>query len=334
MLKKIIKKTFLYKPLKSIIKKYRKYKKDKHHKIEEKKVYLENLFTYEKAEKEISERYYKKFNEELDWNNPQTFCEKMNFTKLYNPTKKKALLTDKITVRDWIEKKLGKEYLIPLIATYDTFEEIDFKKLPKEYVVKCNHDSGSTRIIDKSHPLNKKELQKDYHYYLNRNLANFNYEMHYRDIEPKIIIEEKLGDDIKDYKFFCFNGEIKFFKIDFDRFANHKANYYDPKGNLLHYGERLFPPDYKAKVPMPKQLHQMFKIAKKLSKGFDFVRVDLYEKDNKVYFGEMTFTAGNGMSPFTDRESELLVGSYWKLNTKKRKRLLHKELVLKNKKNT
>ena len=119
----------------------------------------------------------------------------MNYSKLYNPTKIKTLLSDKITVREWVKKKIGEEYLVPILGIYDSFEDIDFRKLPKEYVIKCNHDSGSTNIIDKEHKLNKKKLTEKYHYYLNRNLAPYNYEMHYLGIEPKIIIEKNLGNN-------------------------------------------------------------------------------------------------------------------------------------------
>lgn len=347
MLKKIIKKTFLYKPLKAILKKLRKLKKniilkkeeakklkeEKRRLREEKKEqqkrlkeeYLANLFTYEKAERIINERYSKKHDSQVvDFSNPLTYTEKLNYSKLYNPTKKKSLLTDKITVRDWIKKKIGEEYLVPIIAIYDSFENIDFKRLPKEYIIKCSHDSGSTNIIDKNHKLDKQELSKKFDYYLNRNLASYNYEMHYRDIKPHIIIEENLGANVEEYKFLCFNGKLYYIWQDFD---NHTTrNVYDSNFNLLDI--ELTYPKNKERLKKPTKFEEMKKIVKKLSKGFDQVRVDLYDVDGKIYFNEMTFTSGNGMSSFKPSEIDLEIGKLWKLNTKKRKKLLHKELIL------
>jgi len=284
--------------------------------------------TYERAEIIINERFKKRFGYYLNWDNPKTFSEKVNFTKLYNPTKLKTMLTDKVTVRDWVKERIGEGYLIPQIGVYDSFDDIDFSKLPKEYVIKCNHDSGSTKIIDKDHPLDKEALREKYDFFFKRNLATMNFEMHYRDIVPKIIVEEKIGDNIKDFKFFCFNGEPKFIKIDRDRFIKHQVSYYSIDGKLLPFYELLYGKDESTDNKMPKKINEMVEICKKLSKGFDFIRVDLYEVNGKVYFGELTFTSNNGMSPFEPKQYELETAKYWKLNTRNRKRLLHKKLML------
>lgn len=327
MIKKIIKKTILYKPLRSIVKKYRMWKKKtiakRNKKIRLKNERLQNMLTYEKVEKIINENFRKTHDFDINFENPVSFTDKMNYSKLYNATKIKTKLTDKVYVRKWINKKIGKEHLVPLIGIYNSLDEIDFKKLPKEYVIKCSHDSGSTVLVDKQHKLNKKELYDKFDYYMNRNLAAYNYEMHYRDIEPKIIIEKYLGFSITEIKFLCFDGKIYCCWEDFDRHTS--RNVYDTNWNLKNL-EILYPSN--PRKTKPKHFEEMKVLAEKLSKGFDQVRVDLFEVNDTVYFNEMTFTSGNGTYTFKPEEGNMELGKQWKLNTKRRKRMLNKEVIL------
>lgn len=330
MIKKIVKKTVFYKPLRRTVKKYRKYKKDRIKKQEkirrEKQERLDNLLTYKKVEKIINERFRTTHDYDIDFDNPKSFTDKMNYSKLYNPTKKKTLLTDKVAVRNWVKKRIGEEHLVPLIGIYDSLDDIDFKKLPKEYVIKCSHDSGSTILVDKKHKLDKKELYKKFDYYMNRNLAAYNFEMHYRDIKPKIIIEKYLGFSITEIKFLCFDGKIYCCWEDFDRHTS--RNVYDADWNLKDM-EILYPSN--PRKDKPKHFEEMKVLAEKLAKGFDQVRVDLFEVNDVVYFNELTFTSGNGAYTFNPEEGNMELGSMWKLNTKKRKRLLNKEVILERK---
>lgn len=327
MIKNVLKKTIFYKPLRSILKKYRKYKKKRKIANEKAKLLkqerLNNMLTYAKVEGIINDRFRQTHDFDINFENPVSFTDKMNYSKLYNATKIKTRLTDKVLVRDWVKKRIGEEHLVPVIGIYDSLDDINFKKLPKEYVIKCSHDSGSTVLVDKEHKLDKKELYKKYDYYMNRNLASYNYEMHYRDIEPKIIIERYLGFSITEIKFLCFDGKIYCCWEDFDRHTS--RNVYDADWNLKDL-EILYPSN--PRKTKPKHFDEMKVLAEKLAKGFDQVRVDLFEVNDVVYFNEMTFTSGNGAYTFKPEEGNMELGRQWKLNTRKRKRMLNKEVIL------
>lgn len=266
--------------------------------------------TFEQIEKEISKEYKKKFRKELNWTNPKTYTEKLNVSKVYGSSELKANLTDKILVRDWIKEKIGEEFLIPLIGVYDKFEDIDFDNLPKQFVIKCNHDSGSVVLCKDKEKLDIKKLKEKYEFYLKRNFAYLGYEMHYKDIKPKIVIEKYMGDSIRDYKFLCFGGKPYYCWVDMDRFSNHKRNIYDLDWNLQPFNQITYG-NYEHKIECPEQYEQMKEIAKILSEGFDHVRVDLYTINKKIYFGEMTFTNGNGFGIIHPEEWDYKLGELW-----------------------
>ena len=281
-----------------------------------KKIEAHKKNNYNKIESEINKRYKELYDKGIDWNKPKTYTEKMNVSKVYGFNNQKTMLTDKISVRDWVKEKIGEEYLIPLYGVYDKFEEIDFESLPNEFVIKCNHDSGSATLCNDKKSLNIDKIKSKYHFYLKRNYAYWEYEMHYKDIKPKIMIEKYMGDTISDYKFLCFNGKPYYCWVDVDRFGNHKRNIYDLNWKLqpfnqFHYG------NYEKELECPKQFEKMKEIAEKLCKGFDHVRVDLYVIDEKVYFGEMTFTNGSGFEAITPEEYDYELGQLWEFNNKR-----------------
>ena len=248
--------------------------------------------------KKILKRWWFKRNKKpLNLDKPLTFNEKIQWLKLYDSTPHKTLLADKYKVRDYITKKIGKEYLIPLYNVYNKFEEINFEKLPKQFVIKCNHGSGYNIIIKDKSNLNLTTIKKNLDKWMNSNFAfYYGLELHYRDIEPKIIIEKYLDDgtgDLRDYKITCFNGKPEFIWIDSNRHTEHKRNLYDLNWNQLPYKinshYETFPSPKK-----PKQLKKLLKLASILSKGFLYARVDFYIIKNKIYFGEITFTSSSG----------------------------------------
>ncbi len=261
--------------------------------------------------KEISKRYYRVYGNRLNWKNPIKYSEKMNISKVMFPTEIKSELTDKYLVRNWIKKQIGEQYLIPLIGVYNSFDEIDFDKLPNKFVIKCNHDSSSVTIVKDKNTINYKKLKTKYDYYMKRNYAFVSYEMHYKDIKPLILIEKYMGDSLKDYKFLCFNGKPYYCWVDFDRFNNHKRNIYDMNWILQEFNQMNYG-NYEKKVLKPKNFDKMIKIVTFLSKNFNHVRVDLYEIDNRIYFGEMTFTNGSGLEKITPDSYDCLLGSLWK----------------------
>ena len=150
--------------------------------------------TYADVENMINTNFAKVFGRNINWDNPISYNEKINVAKLYNVTPTKICLTDKILAAEWAKKQLGNEgKIIPLIATYDSVDEIDFSKLPKRYVIKMNNDSGSVFICDEKHPITKDIIEKYRYYFQKRNYAYNNFEMHYKDIKPKIMIEKYIG---------------------------------------------------------------------------------------------------------------------------------------------
>lgn len=208
-------------------------------------------------DKEYLSRCYKAiFGKELNLQNPITFSEKLQWLKLYDRNPLYTIMVDKYLVRNYISSKIGEEYLIPLLGSWDTPDEIDFSTLPDQFVLKCNHNSGTGMYICK----NKKMMDIERVRYdllrgLNENYYMTGREWPYKDVPRKIICEKFMTEQrdeidqhcsdsgLKDYKFFCFNGKVRFFKIDFDRFTDHHANYYDINKNILPFGEEAFPPN-------------------------------------------------------------------------------------------
>ena len=288
--------------------------------------------TFLDVEKEMDRKYKKVFGNTINWDNPTTYNEKLQVAKIYGSTQIKTRLTDKLQVREWVKSTLKSEacHFVPIIATLDSIEQINTKKLPNRFIIKMNNDSGSVVICDEDNPLTNEWISKYKNYYQKRNYAYHGYEMQYQHIKPKIIIEKYMGDSIRDYKFACFNGKVVSCRVDFDRFKNHTRNFYDKNWNLLPYNKGEFN-NNPSKIEKPKNYKKMWKIAEKLSTHFDQVRVDLYEIDGIIYFGEMTFTNGSGFEMFHPSEMDYIFGKMWKLDMKKITKRRHKLLSTKAK---
>ncbi len=266
----------------------------------------------------VGKKYKKIFGCECDFLHPKKYSEKIQWLKLYDDNELRTLLTDKAEVRKWISEKIGDEYLIPLIGIYDSVEDIDFDKLPNQYVIKMNHGSGWNIVVNDKTKVNIKNIKKQINKWMKLNYAFWNaFEIHYSSIKPKIVIEEYVEDsnhELNDYKFLCFDGKVEFFWIDFDRSTNHKRNVYDLNWNLQPWTQRNYG-NYEGQVVKPQNFDKMVEIASVLCKGFRHVRVDLYNVDGKIYFGEMTFTNGSGYEGIYPIEYEYFLGNYIKLPT-------------------
>lgn len=250
----------------------------------------------------------------MDINNPRTFNEKLQWLKLHDEVELKSKLADKYDVRDWVASTIGEEHLIdlhPLNKDGDLYvtdaSRIDWNILPDEFALKLTKGSGYNIIcrnkneIDGHRTIRQiKDWLKVENYYLSR-------ERQY--IGPnKVICEKLLKYNIKDYKFFCFNGEPKFLKVDFDRFNNHRANFYNINWEFLDIDEMCCRRDPNVHIEKPENFEEMVEIARKLSKDFYFVRVDLYQHENQIYFGEMTFFPGGGYNPYEPWEWQSRIG--------------------------
>ena len=269
-----------------------------------------NKFFYE-ISKTASEEDYPRLIEwtysirtglKMDLNHPVTFNEKIQWLKLYDSTPLKTRLADKYLVRDYVKEKVGEQYLIPLFGVWDKFDDIDFDSLPNKFVLKANHGSGWNIIVKDKSKLNIRDAKKKFDKWMNTNFAFVNgFELHYKDVEPKIIAEEYMETldegDIEDYKFFCFNGEPKIIEVDFNRFTDHKRNIYNMNWEYQDVSIQ-YPNDSTHIVEKPEHLDEMIRVSRTLSQGFKLVRIDLYYINGRVYFGEMTFTHGGGYERF------------------------------------
>jgi len=255
----------------------------------------------------------------LDLYNPKTFNEKIQWLKLYDSTPIKTKLADKYLVRDWVKEKIGEQYLIPLLGVYDRFDDIDFDKLPNRFVIKCNHGCGYNIIVKDKSQLDVAEVKAKLDKWMKENFAfRYGYELHYRDITPKIIIEkyitnEASGGDLFDYKFWCFNGKVEYIQFLSERnISGLKMAFYDKnwvKQNFVY----SHPLDVK-NMPRPDNLQEMIKLAETLSQGFSHVRVDFYRLDDgSLLFGEMTFTSASGTGRWNDKSINLKLGKMIKL---------------------
>lgn len=262
----------------------------------------------------VRRQYRKHFGRELNLKNPRSFNEKIQWLKLNWKDEILSACADKYKVREYVENRVGERVLTKLYGVYDRVEDIILDNLPDSFVLKITHGSGQNIICK-----NKKDIDWKYtfkllkifmynnHYYCGREFA-------YKNIQPRIICEEYLGDKESvpvDYKFFCFNGEPRFLHVDFDRFTEHKRNLYDMDWNLLPVRKGYL--NSTGQVERPGCFKEMSLIARQLCQGLIFVRVDLYDVDNKVYFGELTFYPSSGCGRFDPDSYDYTVGAYLQL---------------------
>lgn len=262
-------------------------------------------------------RYKQKMGYDLNLENPKSFNEKLQWLKLYDRKPIYTTMVDKYAVKEYVASIIGKQYIIPTLGVWDKFEDIDFDALPNQFVLKCTHDSGGLVICRDKSKLDKNAARKKINNSLKRNYYYAGREWPYKDVKPRIIAEKYMVDhslsELRDYKFFCFNGVAKCYKVDFDRFVEHKANYFTSDGEIMNFGEKVCPPDFNKELPIPKNLEKMKEFAEKLSSEQPFLRADFYDVDGKVYFGELTFFPDSGFGKFVFDDNDELFGSWIKL---------------------
>ena len=269
------------------------------------------------------EKYLKKMCDvrlgyKLNLENPKTFNEKLQWLKLYDRKPKYTMMVDKYAVRKYIADTIGEEYLIPLLGVWDNPDDIDFDTLPNQFVLKCNHNSGlgmcickdkSKLEIEKVKAELRKGLQQDY-YLTSR-------EWPYKNVSRKIVCEKYMEDrqahELIDYKFMCFNGVVKCSFTCSERFTESglKVTFFDKDWNVMPF-ERHYPV---SKNPPKKPINydKMIQFSEQLSKEIPFVRVDFYEINGQLFFGELTFYPGSGFEEFTPEEWDYKLGDFLKL---------------------
>ena len=256
----------------------------------------------------------------ISFSNPKSFNEKLQWLKIYDRRLEYTIYVDKFKVREHIAKTIGKQYLIPLLGVWDNPDEIDFEKLPKQFVLKCNHDSGGLCICRDKSNFNIEEAKKKLRKCLSKNYyySGRGREWPYKNVLRKIIAEQFMVDtsessSLRDYKFMCFNGKVKCSFVCSDRNTKEglHVTFFDLDWNVLPF-ERHYPAR-KEGLPKPKCYDEMIILAEKLSKGIPFVRVDFYEINGKVYFGELTLYPGSGFEEFTPYSADEWLGKFLQL---------------------
>ena len=259
------------------------------------------------------------FHTKLDWKNPKSFNEKVQWLKVKDRNPLYPTLVDKYAVRAWIKEKIGEEYLVPLVGgPWNSFDEIDFGALPERFVLKCTHDSGNVVICQDKHALDlvaaKEKIEKS----LQRNYYWGGREWPYQYVQPRIIAEQYMesasSGELMDYKFMMFGGEHRCAFVCSNRFAGSKLNvtFFDPDWKRLPF-ERHYHADPQP-LPQPECYAEMIRVAETLSKGFPLMRVDLYEINHRVYFGEMTLYPGSGLETFQPVDWDYKLGDWVELN--------------------
>lgn len=260
----------------------------------------------------IKIQYLYHFHNLPNLKNPKTFNEKLQWLKLYDRRPKYTTMVDKYLVKEYVAKIIGEEYIIPTIGVWDSVDDIDWDSLPNQFVLKWNHDSGSIVICKDKTNLDIETAIRKLRPGAKRSGYWYGREWPYKNVVARIVAEKYMvdesGTELKDYKFFCFDGQVKCLKVDFGRFKEHHANYYDTGMNLLPFGEANLPPVYNHKIEKPKNFEKMVELAEKLSKGIPFLRVDFYNIYGKIYFGELTLYPASGMGKFTPNGIDLMLG--------------------------
>ncbi len=257
--------------------------------------------------------YRARMGKKLNIINPKTFNEKLQWLKLYDRDPLYTNLVDKYEVRKYIAEAIGEEYLVPLIGVWNSFDEIDFSKLPNKFVLKCTHDSGGVIICKDKSKLKINSVIKSINRKLKRNYYYYGREWPYKNIKPRIIAEKFMGEwnkDLKDYKFFCFNGEPKLILVCSERYRDTglKETFFDTAWNITNIKRPGHSRDIN--IHKPTKLDEMLSLSKKLSEGKSFIRVDFYEINGQVYFGELTFYPASGFTGFKPEKYDEILGGW------------------------
>lgn len=268
------------------------------------------------------ERYLKitfriKMGKKLNLDNPQTYSEKLQWIKLYDRRPEYTTMVDKYEAKIYVAERIGEEYIIPTLGVWNNAEDIDFSKLPNQFVLKTTHDSGGIVICKDKSTLDIEAAKKKLNGCLKHNFYSAMREWPYKDVKPRIIAEQYMEDEtgeLRDFKFFCFDGEVKAMFLATDRSnpkEETKFDFFDENFNHLPFTNGH--PNAKKAFSKPQGFEEMKTLASMLSKGIPQARIDFYNINGKVYFGEITFFHWSGLMPFEPEEWDYTFGSWIKL---------------------
>lgn len=262
----------------------------------------------------IACKYFLRTKKILNLKNPELFNEKIQWLKLNYRNNLMPICADKVRVREYVENKIGKSILNTVYGVYESAEQIDFQTLPNQFVIKLNNSSGDVILVH-----NKNEIDIDSIKSKLNEIIKVKYYLHgrewvYEEIETKIIIEKLLieNNDIpEDYKFLCINGKVETIQVDYGRHNTHKRNIYNRAWERLEVISGF--PNFDEEYRKPKNLELMINYAERLAEDFPMARVDFYEYQNSVIFGEITFFPGNGYRVYKPQSFNKFLGDKLRL---------------------
>ena len=267
-------------------------------------------------------KYFIKFKKRLNLSNPKTFNEKMQWLKIYDRKDIYTTMVDKYEAKKYVENIIGNEYIIPTLGVYNKFDDINFENLPNQFVIKCTHDSCGLIIVKDKKNIDMRAAREKINKCLKNNYFYSGREWPYKNVKPRIIIEPYLEDykykELRDYKFFSFSGNVKFLFVATNRQGNGDTffDFYDKDFNHLDIinGHPMNP----SLPEKPLNYNKMIELAEKLSKGIKQIRIDFYEVNGKIYFGELTFFHWSGFVPFVPEKWDIEFGKYINLSINKK----------------
>ncbi|WP_417350350.1 ATP-grasp fold amidoligase family protein [Gordonibacter pamelaeae] len=257
--------------------------------------------------------YFARFRRFCDFDDPKTFNEKLQWLKLNDRNPLYITLVDKCEVKAWVAERIGSEHVVPTLGVWDSFDEIDFEALPERFVLKCTHDSEGVVVVSDRAQFGLEAAKAKIEAALKCNFYYIGREWPYLNVKPRIIAEEYMEDlrhgELRDYKFFCFDGEPKVMFVASGRGAGQtKFDYFDTHFNRFDIKQHY--PNSEGEIERPETFGRMMDAARTLSRGIPHVRIDFYEVDGKMYFGECTFYHFSGFMPFEPDEWDEVFGSW------------------------
>lgn len=269
----------------------------------------------------IKIKYRIKFHRKIELRTPKTFNEKLQWLKLYDRKPEYSIMVDKYEAKKYVASRIGEEHIIPTLGVWEEFGDIDFEELPDQFVLKCTHDSGGLVICRDKSKLDKETTREKISTSLRTNYFYQGREWPYKNVKPRIIAEKYMKDDsskeLTDYKFYCFNGEPKYLYVStgLENHATAKISFLTLDWKFAPFGRSDFK-SFTELPPKPTMLNEMIELATRLSTGYKFLRVDLYQIKNQIYFSELTFSPCGGMMPFDPPEWDEKLGKLIDLSVK------------------
>lgn len=269
-------------------------------------------------------KYYYALGKRLDLKNPKTYNEKLQWLKLYDRNPIYTIMVDKAEAKNYVTSIIGDEYIIPTLGVWDNFDDIDFDELPDQFVLKCTHDSGGLVICKDRKEFDREEAKRKIESTLKQNYFYNGREWPYKNVKPRILAEQYMEDikigELRDYKFFTFDGDPQMVLVCSNRFSTDglKEDFFDKNWQHMNI-RRPTNRNSLVEIPKPTQYEKMVKLVTTLSKRIPFVRVDFYEINHKVYFSEMTFFPMSGFEGFVPEQWDLKIGEKLNLPIEKNK---------------